>query len=198
MRTQITNPNPIHNISKEFQRVGLVKESAKPSIFFSNRHKSDREWDVLGATSFILRETQHHLGNCASKLEKPDFVTYLENNQRRFVEITEAIRPNYKRHEKFREEKANLTWNKIRLPPRLDDPWTPLQQAIDRKASGKYDQKTVLIIYYGLWIFDMPRWSIPVEQQIIRQHLKTPFRNTESFEKVFVLTSGMNAVALLD
>ncbi len=182
------------SISSELSRVQELKAQIEPDRFFSNAHKRDREWNVLGATKDVLHSRSREFAFYAEEQERPDFATFLSNGAPWFpIEITEAFRPHERRHKKYRDIKVSGPLHRY-LPPPLKDPWAPLQTAIQKKATAGYSPETALIVYYGLWLFDFQDWNLPVEQQIVKRHREEPFQYVEAFSRVFVLTSGMDAV----
>lgn len=186
------------SIASQFTRVQALKETIDPVEFFSNSHKRDREWDVLGATHRILSASPYGFPDFAEERLRPDFMTFLSDGSRSMpVEITEALRPNERRHQKYMQGAASGSRFRA-LPPPLEDPWAALQNAIMKKASAGYSSDTALIVYFGLWLFDLKEWSIPMAAQVARRHQEQPFQGVDVFSHVFVLTSGMDSAVTLN
>lgn len=185
------------SIATQFQAIDLQKDKVGGLTFFSNRHKRSREWHVLGSMQRLLKTRSNDFPEFAEESLNPDFMTYKSDGSRWHpVEITEILRPDYRRHEHYQKTRDNGPIV-FYLPPPLKRPWEELQKQISKKALIEYDRATCLLIYLSLWLFDFPTWSKPVHEQLLDQHKKEPFRDIDRFARVFVLTSGMDTLVEL-
>jgi hypothetical protein len=185
------------SIATEFHAIDLQKDNIGGLAFFSNRYKRSREWHVLGSMQRLLKTRSNDIPEFAEESVSPDFMTYRSDGSRWHpVEITEVLRPEYRRHEYYQKTRDNGPTISF-LPPPLERPWEELQKRISNKAHVEYDRPTCLLIYLSLWLFDFPTWSKPVQDQLVDQHKKEPFRDVDRFARVLVLTSGMDTLVEL-
>ena len=186
------------NISGQYEISRALSQSLDGAEFFSNRHKRDREWIVLGAAQKALCELNVDFPYYAEESERPDFLTYKSDGTSWSpVEIAEAMRAGKKRHErhlnaKFADPKLYL------LPDPMEDPYKPLQDIISKKAQKGYPNNTSLIVYFDIWIFDFPDWSNPVTNNILLRHHQSPFQDINFFKHVFVLSSDLKTLIELE
>jgi hypothetical protein len=185
------------SISSKFDLIETARANVDATEFFSNSYKRSREWHILGAMQRLLKTNSDDIPEFAEERLRPDFMTFRHDGSPWLpVEITEALRPHDRRHKRYKQTKS--TGQKLRwLPPPQEKPWETLQEQISKKARMGYSPDTCLIVYFGLWLFDFPTWSEPVHQLLSAQHKSMPFRDINSFSRVFVLTSGMDAMVEL-
>lgn len=185
-------------IASEFNRVIEINNIIDPGLFFSNRHKEDREWMILGAACKVLSKVQRQprfIPHYAIKSERPDFLLFDETMESvGGLEVVEVVRPDELRHKKFKSLNADHDKKATSIYPMTGDPWLGLREAIIKKAEKRYPKDTILLVYFDIWRFAFQSWDRPVLEMMVEEFRKNPFESVEAFNEVLILDSGMNGL----
>ncbi len=199
MKASSPDPTKSRTIQEDIEfRYALAKyrrDQVGSEAFFSNRHKKDREWHVLGAVRRLFDQHGLVFPTRAIEQESPDFLTYLSDGTPWHpIEIAEALREGEKRHEKYRDRNPPRLRRIHCASPNAPVPVGPIQKLISKKARKGYPENTCLIIYFDIWLYDFPDWSTRPEEQLRQAYLQAPFPDADAFARIIILTSGMDAL----
>ena len=186
------------NIAQRFKRSKAVQRKVGGVAFFSGAHKDDREWQVLGAACKLITKANGIAPACAKKSEAPDFVVYSSAKTRLGgVEIVEVLRPDYRRHDFYKERALPDAPEFFQPDGPLDNPWSPLRTQIGKKVEKCYPEKVTLLIYYDIGRFSFADRGTPFHDQLLGEHERAPFAGIEAFKEVLVLFSDMECLVQL-
>ncbi|MDP1588299.1 MAG: hypothetical protein Q8M07_11180 [Prosthecobacter sp.] len=133
----------------------------------------------------------------ATKNECPDFETFENGGNPSWpVEITEVLRPDYRRgdfwkSDPFRNGPINFE------PEPLEDIWRQFRVAITSKSTCMYPKGTSLFVYFDISLGSFSNWGTPFEEQLLQEHSIKPFGDITAFGSVYVLSSDMNKLVQL-
>lgn len=188
----------MNNINEELSRVECLRKSAGAECF-SNRHKQDREWWVLGKTFKLLRQS----GDCdclfalATKPPLPDFqILKADGDLSHHVEIGESLEDGRRRHSEMKERLAhpNPRGRSIHV---IDDPFISFRKLVTQKFCKPYASGCWLIVFFDIMGLQMPEYySIPWSQMVFNEvnswsdNELSPNISSCPFDRVLVLDSG--------
>lgn len=189
----------MNNIDEELNRVECLKKSVGAEKFFSNRHKQDCEWWVLGKSSKLLRQSGYFdcLFALATKPPLPDFqILKDDGNLSYHVEIGESIEDGLHRNREMKERLAHPT-PRGRSIHVIDDPFISFRKLVSKKFGKPYASGCWLIIYFNILGLQMPEfYSIPWSQMVFNEvnswsdNKFSPDISSCPFDRVLVLDSG--------
>jgi len=172
--------------------------------FFSNEHKKDREWQVLGAVRRLLVAggRGQDAPVFAEANEPPDFVAYISNaaneeKRRVYVEVVDVLKPGYKRDEFHKDDAKPNAPERYEVDPPLANPWEPLRQEIKKKALKHYERPILLIVYHTLPRCCFKARHGPFHSQILDEHRREPFVGVEAFDRALILNCDMQSLVEL-
>jgi hypothetical protein len=150
---RLTGDQPMKRIADERARIDAYKRSVRTCTFFNDRkYREDLEWLILSYLVTILSATKRPAPEFAEKLlpPSPDFQTYSAQRECfRQIEITEVLRPGYRRGQFYRElAKTDKRYYQIRDPH--PQPWTSFRHVLQSKLTKPYPHNSWLLIYHDM------------------------------------------------
>jgi hypothetical protein len=193
-------------IADERNRIQSYQKTIASNEFFNDRRfKDDLEWLILGYLQAILVDVKWPAPEFAKRLvpPEPDFATYdIAGEPFRRIEVTEVLRPEYRRGAHYRElVKSSARFYEI--PEPHPKPWTSFYQTLRSKLSKPYASGSWLLIYHDMSASEFDDYS-PWHDRIFRE-AKTWTTDSESavdvtrsqYESIYVVdASGVGAVRL--
>jgi hypothetical protein len=197
----------IKRIADERTRIDNYEGSISDEDFFNDRrYKEDLEWLTLAYLVDILSSVGWLVPEYAMKIEgdgQPDFQTYLTPNvPHRKVEVTEVLRPGYKRGAFYRSQAARGQ-KMYQIGGPHPEPWSSFRTVLSSKLDKPYSDGAWLLVYHDMGYSDFQDGQKWHERTLV--HLrkwtsdsKTTCDITRSrYENIFVIdSSGQGAVRL--
>ncbi|BDS07319.1 hypothetical protein NT6N_23590 [Oceaniferula spumae] len=184
-------------ISQQHILIETKKKSMSGSDYFAKNNLDFREWDVLCRTCILLERYNEFSPTFATQNLHPDFLAYNDRKEPIApIEITEVIRPGYKRGAFWRTGDPEYYPGYDGVDS-VTNPWDLLQIAISKKQTKNYAEGSWLIIYYDIGRMSFEDFETPFDIQLLAQHSKKPFVGVSIFEKVLVLSADMNSLVEL-
>ena len=193
-------------IADERTRIDGYKYTVGSAEFFNNRkYSEDFEWLILSYLTRILSLVGHQSPEYAEKLSPPapDFQTYLTPEQPfRRIEVTEILRPDYRRGE-FHRQFANNGQRFYDVPDPHPQPWSSFQRVLRAKLAKAYAPDSWLLIYHDMSASEFADFS-PWHERILRE-LRTWTHDSDTicditasrYESIYVVdASGEGAIRL--
>ncbi len=143
----------IKRISDEHARIDSYRFNLGSATFFNARqYKEDLEWLTLSSFSNLLRAAGRDAPEFAQKLRppEPDFQTYVDTRTLfRRIELTEVLRPGYRRGEFHRslEMSGRKFWQ---IPEPHPQPWLSFLHVLRRKLAKSSGADEWLVIYHDM------------------------------------------------
>ena len=162
----------MNNINEELTRVECLRKSVGAEIFFSNRHKEDCEWWVLGNASKLLRKSGDFdcLFALATKPPLPDFQILKDDGSlSHHVEIGESLEDGRRRNREMKERLAhpNPRGHSIHV---IDDPFISFRRLVSQKFCKPYASGCWLLVYFNIMGLQMPEhYSIPWSEMVFKE-----------------------------
>jgi hypothetical protein len=185
-------------ISTEFTEIQNRKKEMSPLCYFSRASLKLREWDVLSSACHLLEQSGEVSPVYASEQESPDFEIYgADELPSGYVEITEALRPDYRRGIFWPDDAKPDAPKYYDVEPPLDEPWKPLRKCICAKAKKDYPKGTWLIVYFDISSTSFRESCIPFGDRLLPEHIRKPFKRLQKFERVLILSCDMSCLVEL-
>ena len=142
-------------IQDELKRVLALNDTLKGSLYFSNLHKDDREWHIIGSAEDGYRRANRPFPAYAIKRQSPDFELYHDSGAfSHHVEVTMVTPPGAKIHLFHREwEKGGLKPQE-HIYPAYTEHWDWLRSAIEAKLRKPYIKECSILVYFDVSLFD--------------------------------------------
>jgi hypothetical protein len=152
-------------ISDERARIDAYRFKLGPARFFNDRgKKEDWEWLILSYLTNILCWAGLKSPEYAEKVQPPapDFQTYLSDKSNyRPIEVTEVIRPGYRRN-LFHRRLAVAKITAYDPPDPHPQPWSNFHHVLQEKLAKRYSLDTWLLLYHDMpeseFHDDYPSW----------------------------------------
>lgn len=167
--------------------------------YFSDIHKGDREWDILGSMASILSRVDcRPVPMFAEKGESPDFTLYdASKSLIAGCEVAEVLRPGYARH-RFHKEAALMPRETVFGVSKIDDQWQPLTKVLRKKLLRSYITKSWLLIYYDIGMLDTEDWHTPFHVRLLREfgttRLNMTLQECQLFKRILLLSADMRSL----
>jgi hypothetical protein len=201
----VSDDAAVKRIADERMRIEGYHRTVSGAMFFNDReYHGDMEWLILAYVSDILSATGWPAPQFAKKLSPPDpdFQTFLSVcTPFRRVEVTEILRPGYRRGVYHRElATSDRLFHEAPEPhPR---PWSSFGKVLGQKLAKSYSPGSWLVIYHDMGISEFKDF-MPWHERILNE-LRTwtsdssPCNITKSqYKSIFVIDcSGIGAVRL--
>lgn len=179
------------DVLAKYNEVQTRKSKMDGPGYYQRKELKFREWDILTRVCWLLAEAGQDYPKYAIESESPDFLTFSEDKSPSWtIEITEVLRPDYRRGEFWKSDPFKNGPQYFRPEP-LNDVWKPLREAICSKSARGYSQNTSLFIYFDISLGSFSDWETSFEEQLLNEHLAKPFERVDCFGGVFVLSSDM-------
>jgi hypothetical protein len=174
-----------------------LKGAHAPAAFFNSHENEDWEWVILSYLAEILSSVGLQSPEYAQKLKppSPDFQTYLaDKSPFRLIEVTEVIRPGYKRNLSHKRLAAEgITEYE---PPRpRPQPWSGFRQVLQKKFSKRYPPDTCLLVYHNMAESEFhdshPNWH----ERVLRELRKWTYDSPSSCD---ITRSRYHSILVID
>lgn len=196
----------IKRIADERARIDGYKFKVGAAEFFNERqYREDFEWLILSYLTAALSAAGWEYPEYAEKLHppQPDFQTYIDlATPHRLIEVTEVLRPDYRRAE-FHREAARRGQKIYNIPDPHPQPWSTFCHVLRSKLRKPYARGSSLLIYHDMTASDFPdytRWHERVLKKM--QSWKHESNDTcditqSTYDNIFVVdASGIGALRL--
>jgi hypothetical protein len=174
--------------------------------FFNNRrYRDDFEWLILSYLTGALAAAGWEHPEFAQKRQppEPDFMTYLDpSTPSRPVEVSEVLRPEYRRGE-FHREAARLGRKFYEIPDPHPKPWSSFCHVLRSKLRKPYAAGAWLLIYHDMTASEYPDYR-PWHELVLQELTGWTYDSGETcditaskYETIFVVdASGTGLVRL--
>jgi len=191
----------MNDIANKLKDINKTKFENGVSKYFSREKLKFREWEVLGVIQSLLISAGCDAPSHAVESERPDFATYSPDGLPWApVEITEILRPDYKRGEFYKCDALSDPPSPYHVPQELDEPWAQLRSQITNKASKAskyYPPETILMVYFDIGRSSFKDRRTPINEMLLKEHKREPFLNLAEFSRVLILTADMKSLVQL-
>lgn len=195
------------SISSEVVAVrGRMRGTSAGEFFGDRRNESDWEWLMLGNALSLLKEAGEEVPEFAVKQESPDFLTFRTSGETfAGVEVTEVVRPDYRRNRFHQdEEKSGRKFRAI--PPPHPTPWKSLAQTLIKKFGKTYGRGTWLLLYLDLarsdfYDINSADFEKPWETTVMEEMSVWPRKDAESidlsrspFDRILIMSADCSGL----
>ena len=185
-------------ISAERERIDQLRQSVGFSFLVDRRYREDLEWLTLSCLVDILKRSGRAFPRYAAKMppSEPDFSTFLNpTTPFRPVEITEVLRPGYRRDDEYKKVMAG--GDPLRVLEPHPAPWSSFKRVLSNKFTKSFPSNTWLLIYHNMWLFDFQPDDCLWHERVLGQLRAWTFDSHETcditksrYEQIYVLDSG--------
>ena len=189
----------MNQIDHEYVRVASMKFAWGAAEYFGHKHKNDREWEILGAMTAILKYADcSPIPVYAEKQECPDFRLF--NSSRSLItecEVTQVLRPGYARHAHHKEDAKNPSGSITDVDP-IDDQWQPITDILKKKTLRSYIENSWLLIHYSIASLETYDWDTPFHDRLLSElstnMLQLNLADFAKFRRILVLGNDMRSL----
>jgi len=167
------------------------------AIFFSRKNSDFREWLILCTICDRLRQSGESPPLYAKKTEGSDFLLKDTNNSEFGCEVTEALRPGYRRDDYWKRVESAGGSLSEEIEPLVLQPWNPLRNILLKKSAKPYAKSSWLLIVFNIGRFHMLDFESPFHDQILSEHGREPFSSLSEFKRVLVLSADFSCLVEL-
>jgi hypothetical protein len=196
----------IKRIAAERARIDGYRFPLGASKFFNGRqYREDFEWLILSYLTGALEAAGWETPEYAQKLDppEPDFMVFVNPSvPYRRVEVSEVLRPDYRRAE-FHREAARRGQKIYQIPPPHPQPWSSFCHVLRSKLRKQYAAGSWLLIYHDMPASEFPDYA-PWHERILRElgSWKYDSANTcditrSRYENIFVVDASVDGAVRL-
>ena len=184
------------SIAQEYARVLALNAGLSGSTYFSNEHKDDREWHILGSAHAAYFRAQRSFPSHADKRQSPDFhlfdaTAYFEHA----LEVTMVIPPDHKVHRHHREWEASGSKPMDHPYPGYRAHWDWLRQSIGAKLNLPYIRGCGLLVYFDVSLHDTVERS--PDDFLASVSVESNRHPKEDFGVTNIRSSGVKSILIL-